>query len=106
MAQNQFIILRMHKKLNKFIGLDNYDEAVRKTSLQTIIALTSLMLSSFTTASIAIITRHSEFQVVTELLFCVNIYIIVVGSYLTILFNSNSIRNLLNKMQTIVIESR
>lgn len=91
--------MRRNKVLQKFIGLGTYEGEDQNLSRPWVTFFTCLMMSSFITCTINIYFFFSNVKVVTELMFCCAIYIVIISSYWTILFNRSEARSFLIEIQ-------
>lgn len=100
------ITLRRNKVLQNFIGFGEYVGENQSLDKLWIVCVSTLMLSSLVTCLINIFYFFSNVKVVTELMFCCVIYVIIIGSYWTVLMQWGRVRQIVVDIQKTVDESK
>lgn len=100
------ITLRQNKVLQNLIGFGEYVGKNQSLDKFWIVCESTLMLSSFVTCLINIFFFFSNVKVVTELMFCCVIYVIIIGSYWTVLMQWKYVRQIIVDIQETVDESK
>lgn len=103
---DQITVLYRSRWLQKYIGLGSYQPEEKRFGWARITILTSLMTSTVVTSSINLIRYATNMDIAAGLLFAFCIYMIWMGSYLTVVIKRNELQRILTDIQKVVNERK